>query len=124
MKELGLIESAVFPCVYFNPVTGSVCVAHVDDFLIVGERGELDKIYGGLKKKYEMKGEYFGPNPGEAKEVKFLGRTLRWTNEGIEVEGNRRHVEEIVSELGLSKGKPVTTPSSNAETRMRRRSGH
>ena len=116
MKELGLIESAVFPCVYFNPVTGSVCVAHVDDFLIVGERGELDKIYGGLKKKYEMKGEYFGPNPGEAKEVKFLGRTLRWTNEGIEVEGNRRHVEEIVSELGLSKGKPVTTPSSNAET--------
>ena len=39
--------------------------------------------------------------PGEAKEVTILNRTLRWTGKNLEYEADGKHVEVLRKELGL-----------------------
>ena len=42
--------------------------------------------------------------------MKFLGRTLAWTEKGITMEGDRKHAEILVKEWGLENSKPVSSP--------------
>ena len=43
-------------------------------------------------------------------EGRVLNRVVRWTPEGWEMETDQRHVDLIITELGLSEAKPVSTP--------------
>ena len=40
----------------------------------------------------------------------YLGRTIRWTENGIEVEGNEKHLKELLKCTGLEACRPVSTP--------------
>ena len=43
-------------------------------------------------------------------EAVFLGRTIRMTDRGIEVEGDEKHSNVLIKEWNLSEGKGVETP--------------
>ena len=43
-----------------------------------------------------------------------MNRIVRWTEHGIEYEGDPRQVERLIQELGLEGAKPVSTPGVRA----------
>ena len=45
-----------------------------------------------------------------AREVQYLGRTIRVTDVGVEIEGNPKHVRELLETLGMTECKGVGTP--------------
>ena len=49
------------------------------------------------------------------KVTQVLNRTIRWTDQGIEVRGDERHMEIIIDQLGLDKERPagVSTPGAD-----------
>ena len=47
------------------------------------------------------------------KEVTFLGRKIRWTEEGIEVEADPKHVDILLKEWEMEDCKACDTPIGN-----------
>jgi hypothetical protein len=82
----------------------------VDDFLVVGERAQCEALLADLKKDFEVDGEIVGLQRGEVPEVKFLGRLIRATPHGLEIEADRRLAIKIVEEANLGGGKGVEHP--------------
>ena len=57
-----------------------------------------------------------GSGGGEIKEVIILGRTLRWTKEGIEYEADAKHRKELMKRGGLdSDSKAAVSPAIREE---------
>ena len=86
-------------CMYVSPATGMLIVAHVDDFLVLGSHMELQQLLKGLQKDYECTGQILGIENGDVQQLKFLGRTITLTDEGLEWEGDRKHVLAYLDKL-------------------------
>ena len=90
-------------------------VAHVDDFLITGPKGELLELRSQPEKKHEVHGDVLGLEEGEARQAKFLGRTIRAREWGIEVEADGRLVKGLLEEYDPDSTKVVDTPGMKLE---------
>ena len=63
------------------------------------------------KKVYELKSIILGPEDHHVKELRILNRVVAWKSDGIHYEGDQRHVEIGLEELGLMEGsRSVSTP--------------
>ena len=51
-----------------------------------------------------------GGDTDHLKEAAVLNRRLHWTREGIKIEADPRHAQEVIRALGMEKGNPVGTP--------------
>ena len=76
--------------------TGMIIVAHVDDFLVLGPRDGLFSLLAGLQKDYECTGIVLGCEQGDVQSFKFLSRTITLTDQGIEWEGDKKHVPALL----------------------------
>jgi hypothetical protein len=65
---------------------------------------------GEFAKVYETKTQIMGGDHDLPKTVKILNRTLIWTKEGILMEADPRHMEEVIKSLGLEAAKAAATP--------------
>ena len=110
MKEMGFHECKVTNGVFTHPERGLRTVVHVDDFLLSGEGHQLQWFRDHLTKKYELKVQVAGWAPGDDRELKFLGRVIRLTQTGIELEGDDKHVEIMEKEWEMTHCNPVATP--------------
>ena len=79
---------------------------HGDDFLVEGELRELRWFEREIAKVFTVKSKFLGPEPGSEKEVKLLNRTMRWEQDGISWEPDRRHIELLLEQLDMD---PRTT---------------
>ena len=110
LADLGYVESKGMPGIFFQPVKGTEIALHVDDFLVVGDEEDLIELRDKLRERYEMKATIVGPEEGDLKEGEFLGRTIRYKDWGIEVEGNAKHVRALLRCVGMEECRTVTTP--------------
>ena len=62
------------------------------------------------KKDFEVEGDVVGLDSGEVSEVKLLGRTVRATPSGLEIEADERLEIQVVDEANLVAGKGVDNP--------------
>ena len=86
-----------------------------DDFTTVGPKSSLDWFVACLKTKQELKeASRLGPAPEDDKEGRVLNRIVRWSEDGLEYEGDPRQVERFIREFGLEGAKPVATPGIKA----------
>ena len=92
---------------------GVELVVHVDDLAAVGTIEALDFLYRKLSEVYEVKREILGK--GYLSEVKYLGRTLRWTEQGIEWEHDPKHSDLLIKEYGMEQCKMLRTPVSSED---------
>ena len=88
-----------------HPTTGVLIVAHADDCLVLGSRADLVSLRVGLADEgYEVAGSTLGGVPGDVSELKFLGRTISLTDEGVQWSGDDKHqksyLEKLVAEFG------------------------
>ena len=108
MEELGLRVSAFQPSLYYHPERGILVTVHVDDFLCSGRVEDLEWLYDGLRRKYDLKKTLFGE--GHASEAKYLNRRLYSAGKVISMEGDPKLVDLLVTEWGLQHSRGVDTP--------------
>ena len=115
VEASGFVRGESSACVFRHPEKNLVASVHGDDFTTVGPKSSLDWFRQQLESKYELKeASRLGPSPEDDKEGRVLNRIVRWTEEGLEYEGDPRHVEKLLLELGLKGAKPVSTPGVKA----------
>ena len=110
MKEMGFKECKVTNGVFTHPERDLRVVVHVDDFLLSGEGHQLQWFRDHLTQKYELKVQVAGWGHGDDRELQFLGRVIRLTQTGIELEGDDKHVELMEKEWDMAHCSPVATP--------------
>ena len=84
---------------------------HGDDFIGLGQKSQLEWFAQELGKHWtvETRGYLEPPGmPGTQQSIDILNRLVSWTNRGIELEADPRHVEIIINEIGCE-GAKVTT---------------
>ena len=80
------------------------------DFTATGPIEDLAWLEEVFRRRYDIKASVLGPDTHQSQEVKILGRTLRWTEGGIEYEADARHHTIVIEELGLDTCGVVSTP--------------
>ena len=100
MKEMHFEECKVTNVVYTHRERDLRVVAHVDDFLLSGAVEDLQWFRDQMMKKYELKVQIIGWDRDDEKELSFLGRVIRATPTGVEIEGDDKHVE-LLENLSL-----------------------
>ena len=110
LRGLGYTETKGAPGVYYHKEKDVEITLHVDDFLVVGEEEHLMELKAALEKVYKLKGKVLGPDEGDSKEGVYLGRRIYWREWGIELEGNPKHIQELLKTTGMESCKPVSSP--------------
>ena len=94
MKKNGFSCCTLQPGVYVNHERNIQVMIHVDDFLIIGNFHEVKWLEIRLRAEFEIKSTYVGRS--HQREVKYLNRTICWTEEGITVESDNKHVQTLL----------------------------
>ena len=74
---------------------------HGDDILLAGPRSVVDAVRKSERKRHETREQMMGARPIDASEIVMLNRRAQWTEEGIRISLDSRHVKDIIDELGL-----------------------
>ena len=96
--------------VYYHSERDIRVVTHVDVFWVAGEAHHLVWLRKELEKTYELKVQVAGWEAGDSRELSFLGRTIRLSASGIELEGDDQHVVGLIDEWDMKECSPVSTP--------------
>ena len=87
MEALGFLKCNVTTGVFVHPVRDIRIITHVDDFLVAGEYDDHIWLRDEMSQKYELNVKIAGWEPGDEKELSFLGRTIRlgprWGEHGM-----------------------------------------
>ena len=67
------------PCSFKHAACELFVTVHGDDFTITCPEADLKWMEAQMAAKYEIKSQYLGPDPGQAREVRLFNRTSRWT---------------------------------------------
>ena len=89
-------------------------VAHVDDLLASGDNEDLLELRQELQERFECDGDLLGLGGDEVQSLSFLGRTIRWTVEGLEWSGDEKQACILVERAGLGE-------ETEADGRVRRK---
>ena len=113
LKEAGFIQGVASPVIFYNPVTGVRVVVHGDDFTYSGKHRQLEIVRKWMESWCEIKFRgIMGSGSGDVKEREILGRTLRRTERGLELEADEKHRRILMERCGLEEG------SNHAEAPM------
>ena len=89
-----------------------LCLVHGDDFVRVGEPGQLRWLKDKLNMFFEIKTTEVGCRGynGEVKEARILNRVIRVHETGLEYEADQRHVDLIIQKNGAHGMSAFTHP--------------
>ena len=93
-------------------------VVHGDDILLAGPRSLVDAARKSLRERYGVREQMMGAGPTDANEIVLLNRRVKWTEGGIRISPDPRHVKEIFEELGLERAKFADTPNDCESVRQ------
>ena len=110
MKAVGYTKGLASACVYRHCQFDSTAAIHGDDILIEGDEADVMEIHKKIMAKYECTMTMIGRKDYMKKELKILNRRIRWKSEGIEIEADPRHAEEVIKEARLEDKKMSTIP--------------
>ena len=112
MESLGFLECVTQPGIYFHEGRRLQIVSHVDDFLCIGREKELEWFKASLQDKYEIKSKLLNER---SREVGFLERKIVWTDTGIELEADSKHVDILLEEWKMKECNPCDTSTQGEE---------
>ena len=112
MRQCGYTVGTFSVCLYFHPETREKVLRHGDDFIHLGTRQQAKAFHEAIGKELLLKHvATLGPTAalGDAQEARCLNRILRLVRppfsngeERIEYEPDPRHVEVVLSNMGLT----------------------
>ena len=110
LRAAGFVVGQASPCNFRHSSRDLIVTVLGDDFTSSGSEEDSVWLRETMKNKYEIKSIILGPEDHHAQEVKVLGRSLRWTDAGIEYEADGRHQAVVIEELQLDNCRPISTP--------------
>ena len=105
-----MVMGELSKCSFKSPCGKLVGVVHGDDILLSGPRSLVHTVRNSLRKRYEIREQMLGAGAKDASEIIMLNRRVEWTEAGIRISPDPRHVKDIMEELGLEGAKPADTP--------------
>ena len=78
---------------------------------------QCEALLADLKKDFEVDGDVVGLDRDEVSEVILLGRIVRATPHGLEIEADKRLALKVVDEANLVGGKGVDNPGGAVESK-------
>ena len=89
--------------IFYHPKTQVRVVVHGDDFTFASTESELKRIQAKMCEWYDVKvRRVLGSGKRDVHEIEILGRSLIWTEEGLEYEGSDKHRRALLEGLGLN----------------------
>ena len=110
LNRIGFRRGKASACNFVHKSGNIRLTRHGDDFIIVAPCKEIEWLVKEMEKGYELKCTIVGPEAGPSKEVRILNKRVRWTQDGIQYECDRRHAEIVVGLLGMEGMKPLSSP--------------
>ena len=115
MEKLEFEQGKSSPCLYFHQARNILCSVHGDDFMILSTHVDALCLRDQLAKEWtvETRGIMAPPGSGISgaiQQLSVLNRLVTWTQNGLELEADPRHVDIVLQESGLSSGSSVTSP--------------
>ena len=97
------------PVLFFHSDRDVSLAVHGGDFVAAGLPEQLDWLADYLHKCFEIKVRaVLGDGPDCDEEVTMLGRQVRWTQQGVEMEADPKHRRILLEEFGLDEhSKPL-----------------
>ena len=115
----GLTLLQTVPCLAYCGILDSLAGWHGEEFYTEGEPGALDEVDEMILASFKAK-VLPRLGPGASTEGTILRRILRWSEEGVHMAPDGKHVENLASLLEVKGAKPSPTPSSRATGREQR----
>ena len=110
MLALGFLQAKSNAFLYFHEERNIRIEVHGDDFTGVGPKSELEWFASELKKFCGSTWNSRSPSMSDVSHsITILNRLVTWTDRGIELEADPRHVDLLLNEVGCE-GAKVTTP--------------
>ena len=112
MLALAFLQAKSNACSYFHEERNIRIEVHGDDFTGVGPKSELEWFPSELKKFWtvDLRRILGPPSMSDVSHsIVILNRLVTWTDCGIELEADPRHVDLLLNEVGCE-GAKVTTP--------------
>ena len=112
MLKIGFVQAKSNSCLYYHEEGQIRIEVHGDDFTAVGPKSRLQWFADSLKKFWtiDIRGILGPPGmKGVDHSIVILNRLVTWTDKGIELEADPRHVALLIQEVGCE-GSKVSTP--------------
>ena len=112
MLKIGFVQAKSNSCLYYHEEGQIRIEVHGDDFTAVGPKRRLQWFADSLKKFWtiDIRGILGPPGmKGVDHSIVILNRLVTWTDKGIELEADPRHVALLIQEVGCE-GSKVSTP--------------
>lgn len=117
VKDMGFVQGTASSCVFHHSEKDIMTSVYGDDFTATSCAEDLDLFRQMLETKYELtESARLGPGPEDSKEARILNRIVRWTDSGLEYEGDPRQAEQLVRDLRVVGGKSVGTLGCKASS--------
>ena len=111
MLSVGFVRGLSSPCLFYHPGKDIRAVVYGDDFTLLGAEEALDWFKAEIQLVYAIDFKArLGPEKNDQKSVRLLNRVIEWTAEGINIEGDQRHAEIIIKQLGLEEARSLSSP--------------
>jgi hypothetical protein len=113
MGRLRFKASLHHPSIYYHAERDIRVIAHVDDFLRAGDEVQMDWLYQQLSLEYDLKIQKVSGDPKHDQVAKFLNRTIKITDEGIQVQGDDKHAQILLKEWGMENCNGLDNPMAS-----------
>ena len=110
MEGLGFESCLLVSGTYVHRKRDLRIIAHVDDFMACGSSFDVHWFIDHMQNNYDIKHEILGFSKGDARAIKFLGRTVRCTPWGLSVGGDAKHARVLLEEWSMDDSRGVDTP--------------
>ena len=97
----GFEKGVANPCHFLHKAWNIKMLVHGDDFLMVGTEESLKKAEKIIADRFPCVSKLIGPEKWQEKELKVVGRRIRITPQGVEVEVDQVYLDSAVQAYGL-----------------------
>ena len=115
LDQLGFLRGTASSCHYYHPDSKLRLLVHGDDFVAVGYEDEVRAWESKMQAKYPCVTQMIGQEDEHEKELKVLGRWIRLTPDGVEIEIDAKYIQEAIDAYDLGDAKSVATPATREE---------
>ena len=115
MTTVDFKKGVACPCHFFNSEQQIRVLVHGDDFFCVGTESKLRGFVKLVLNKYEAKYELIGPGKHLPSSTKVIGRHVTFTEAGVEIEVDKKYVEQALESYSLLDSKSAASPAEKGK---------
>ncbi len=92
-------------------------MVHGDDFLVLAPKKVMDTIEAKMRNKYKIEAQHINPEEGVDQQIVMLNRVITWRADLklVEYEADYRHVEKVITAMGVNDKRALKVPITHDE---------